>query len=246
MGTHCYWTLNKARVERKIWVNTLYNLREGYMKAAEFLLTRLPLNNPIITALWALNPSWIQDESVGGAWITLGKALPNVVDPKEIGQIDFKVACAESYSEERRRLDVDWWSGVMRDVRFPILGKMVKAFLSIFTGPLIEGSFNLIDDILEADRCSMTLETYERLAIVKSAIKAREWTATTMKIEQPLRRSCLESYSTYQLQLKSKKEREEALKKRKLKDAAKVLSSVRASKLVHQARNTTRPLEASS
>lgn len=82
----------------------------------------------------------------------------------------------------------------MRDVRFPILGKLVKALLSIFTGPLIEGSFNLMDDILEVDRCSMNLKTYESLAIVKSAIKAREGTATTMKIEQLLRSSCLESY----------------------------------------------------
>ncbi len=164
VGTHCYLAINKARVERMIWVNTLYsNLREGYMKSAEFLLTKLPLSNPIITALSALNPSLIQDESVGGALITLGKALPNVVDPGEIGQLDLEVqayqidvdlvAHAESYSEEGMRLDVDFWSGIVRDVRFPILGKLVKALLSIFTGPLVEGSFNLMDDILEADRC---------------------------------------------------------------------------------------------
>ena len=92
VGTHFYSALNKACVERKIWVNTLCsNVREGYMKAAEFLLTKLPLNNPIITALSALKPSLIQDESVGGALITFGKALLNVVDPKEIGQLDLEV-----------------------------------------------------------------------------------------------------------------------------------------------------------
>lgn len=111
---------------------------------------------------------------------------------------------------------------------------------------MVKGSFNLMDDILEADRCSMNVETYESLAVVKSAIKASEWTATTMRIEQPMRKSCLESYSTYQLHLKRKKEREEELKKQKLTDAAKVLSSVKANKLVHQARNIARPPQASS
>lgn len=92
-----------------------------------------------------------------------------------------------------------------RGVRFPILGQLVKALLSIFTGPLVEGSFNLMDDIFEADRCSMNVETYESLAIVKSTIKAREWTASTMTIDQPLRWSCLSSYQTYQTSAEKKR-----------------------------------------
>lgn len=130
-------------------------------------------------------------DSICGAFITLGEALPNVVAPEEIGQLEEEirayqidvdlVTCAQNYIEEEGRGDVDWWSRVVsmknpeRGVRFPILGQLVKALLSIFTGPLVEGSFNLMDDILEADRCSMNVETYESLAIVKSMIKARQW-----------------------------------------------------------------------
>ncbi|KAJ8004894.1 hypothetical protein DPEC_G00141030 [Dallia pectoralis] len=43
VGRYCYSALNKARLERKIWVRNLYNsLREGYMKSSEFLLKNLP------------------------------------------------------------------------------------------------------------------------------------------------------------------------------------------------------------
>lgn len=37
VGRYCYPALNKACVERKIWVKNIYNsLREGYMKSSEF------------------------------------------------------------------------------------------------------------------------------------------------------------------------------------------------------------------
>jgi len=120
--------------------------------------------------------------------------LPNVVPPEEIGllveecrayQLDEDMLLRlQSYTEGNCRVDVDWWSHVVslkkaeRDLRYPTLCKLVKALLSIFTGPLVEGSFNLMDDILEADRCSMNVETYESLAVIKSTLKARDRTAS--------------------------------------------------------------------
>ena len=87
-----YSAMNKARVEKKIWVGNLYNsLREGYMKSAEFLLKKLPLDNNIITSLSALTPSLIQCDSVCGAFMTLGKALPNVIRPEALGQLEEEV-----------------------------------------------------------------------------------------------------------------------------------------------------------
>ncbi|KAM3872357.1 putative helicase mov-10-B.1 [Diretmus argenteus] len=118
VGTYCYSALNKARLDRKIWVDTLYsNLREGYIKAADFLITKLPLTNQIITSLSALAPSMIQEESLCGAFITLGKALPNVVQPEDLGLLDGEIRAyqidielltrSQSYSEDEMRVDVD-------------------------------------------------------------------------------------------------------------------------------------------
>lgn len=222
VGRFSFFALNKARVEKKSWVQKVYSsLREGFIKAATFLLKNLPLNNNIITSLSVLTPSLILHESVQGAFNTLAKALPNAVK-SELGQLDEEVrayqidtdlgALAKCFEENIARIDVDWWSKIFAikmpggGMRFPILGKLVKALLSLFTGLLVEGSFNIMDDIIEKDRVRLNIETYEGLAIIKSHMKVIGKTACKMQITPALRRSCLSSYGTYQNQLKKKKE----------------------------------------
>ncbi|MEQ2183330.1 hypothetical protein GOODEAATRI_031613 [Goodea atripinnis] len=177
------------------------------MKAAEFPLKNLPLKNGTITSLSALSPSLLQDYSVCTAFITLGRAVPNVVAPEEIGKLDEEVRVFKlmlswflrplSIIKRSPVLMFCWWSPIVSiknregGERFRVLNKPVKALLSIFTGPLVEGSFNLMDDIFEADRCSMNIERYEGLTVIKSTLKARQCTASTMRMDQPMRRSCL-------------------------------------------------------
>lgn len=151
VGWYGYSAMTRARVKKKLWVGNLYScLREGYMKAAEFLLKNLPLDNNIVTSLSALTPSLIQCESVSAAFMALGKALPNVIKREKLGllqeevrayQIDAElVPLSKTYVESNCRVDVDWWSQVAHlknaegDVRYPTLMKLVKVLLSIFTG----------------------------------------------------------------------------------------------------------------
>ncbi|XP_052450501.1 uncharacterized protein LOC128011814 [Carassius gibelio] len=248
VGRFSFFALNKARVEKKPWVQKVYiSLREGYIKAATFLLKNLPLNNNIITSLSALTPSLILHESVQGAFNTLAKALPNAVKSEELGQLDEEVRAyqintdlgtqAKCFEENNARIDVDWWSKIFAmkmpegGMRFPILGKLVKALLSLFTGPLVEGSFNMMDDIIEKDRVRLNIETYEGLAILKSHMKVMGKTASKMQITPALRRFCLSSYETYQNHLKKKKVNLDKQKERKLREAVKVLSAVRVRKV---------------
>ncbi|RXN18940.1 hypothetical protein ROHU_025945 [Labeo rohita] len=248
VGRFSFFALNKARVEKKPWVQKVYSsLREGYIKAATFLLKNLPLNNNIVTSLSALTPSLILHESVQGAFNTLAKALPNAVKSEELGQLDEEVrayqintdlgAQAKCFEENNARIDVDWWSKIFAmkmpegGMRFPILGKLVKALLSLFTGPLVEGSFNMMDDIIEKDWVRLNIETYEGLAILKSHIKVMGKTASKMQITPALRRFCLSSYETYQNHLKKKKVNLDKQKERKLREVVKVLSAVRVRKV---------------
>ncbi|MEQ2210402.1 hypothetical protein XENOCAPTIV_012926 [Xenoophorus captivus] len=124
VGQYCFSMISKAQSEKKVWVSTVYNsLREEYMKAAEFLLKNLRLNNSTITSLSALSPSLMQDDSVCTAFITLGRALPNVVAPEEIGKLDEEVrayqidaelvAQAPLYNEVESGVDVGWWSPIV-------------------------------------------------------------------------------------------------------------------------------------
>lgn len=93
-------------------------------------------------------------------------ALPNVA-PEEIGKLDEDarayqidaqlVARAPLYEEGGTMLVGGAKLDESGSERVPVLNKLVKAYL---LRPLVEGSFNLIDDILEKDRCSMDIETY--------------------------------------------------------------------------------------
>lgn len=106
-------------MEKKVQIENVYNsLREGYMSAAEFLLKNPPLKNASITSLFALPPALIQPESVRGAFLTLGKALPNVVKPEEICKLDEEaqvyqtdealIIHTKNYIEEEERVDTGW------------------------------------------------------------------------------------------------------------------------------------------
>lgn len=218
------------------------------MKSAEFLLKNFPLDNVIITSLSALTPSLIQSDSVVGALTTLGEALPNVVPPEEISQLEEEcrgyqidadmLLCVQSHIVAIAIALLLPWKMHTEVWGIPLYVSWLKLFCPFsvhFAGPLVERSFSLMDDILEADRCSMNVKTYESLAVVKSTLKARDWTAWTMTIDQSLRRSCLSSFQKYQLHLRKKKETEQALKQKRLSEAAKMQSSKEANKLVQQA-----------
>ena len=55
--------------------------------------------------------------------------------------------------------------------RYPLISKHVSSVIGVLTSPLVEGSFNLMDDVMEKDRSSMNIETYESISIIKSVLK---------------------------------------------------------------------------
>ena len=50
---------------------------------------------------------------------------------------------------------------------------LISALMSIFSGPLIESTFNIMDDIVEKDRNKLTVENYEAVTIVKTSLKRK-------------------------------------------------------------------------
>ena len=92
VGRYSFSAMTKARVEKQIWIWKIYSdLREGYIKSATFLLKNLPLKNKVISAMSVLTPSLMSHASAQEAFITLAKALPNIVESEELGQLDEEV-----------------------------------------------------------------------------------------------------------------------------------------------------------
>ena len=67
------------------------------------------------------------------------------------------------------RLDV-WWSAVLKLPKYTALCTLVRAIMTCFHGPQVEGSFNVMGDIINQKSCRIGIETW----IVKYSLRARQ------------------------------------------------------------------------
>lgn len=72
-----------------------------------------------------------------------------------------------------------WYHASGSFSKYPVLGLMVRACLSIFHGPQVESSFNTMGDILSTKSSSMKIDTFYAIQTVKYWMNARGKTATT-------------------------------------------------------------------
>ena len=214
VGEMAYSTLMMVMKDKEkfTWTKQFFAaLRDGYVEAASMLL-KLPIHHPILSKLSYIDPSFQRSLSTTPALLSLGESLGNVIPAEELGKLDGelrKYSCDEEVTmidcdsdDSDFRLDRDYWSKVFNmksstGFRYPILSKLVKALLSIFSGPLIEGTFNILNDIIEEDRTKLTNHNYEALLMVKSYLNARELKAVSMDIPKSMVREVTASYSNY-------------------------------------------------
>ena len=207
VGEFAYNHLQQWSTKRgcKYWLDDLFKkLRKGYVSAVQMLLTKLPLDNKTILHLSCLDPRAVLDDHLSThpsffKFLTLAMMLPNVVDQEEMGVFDDQVrnyttdravhGLARAYDlTEDNRIDRDFWSGVCilknpdKRSAYLHLSRLAKALLSVFSGPLVEASFNLMDDIIEADRTNMTVENYEATAIIQSSLKTQNRLSTEFEV----------------------------------------------------------------
>ncbi|KAI8775988.1 hypothetical protein BgiBS90_023144 [Biomphalaria glabrata] len=67
--------------------------------------------------------------------------------------------------------------------------------MSIFTGPLVEGSFNIMDDIIRDDRTRLKYFNYESLASIKSSLAE---TAVNKIVTEQMKNDVSFAYNRYQ------------------------------------------------
>lgn len=77
--------------------------------------------------------------------------------------------------------------------------------LTPFSGPLIEGSFNLMDDIITEDRSKLTVENYEAISSVKYSLHRKKMKSVNLKPCSKMRKNIRTAYTSYQEHLVKKK-----------------------------------------
>ena len=61
------------------------------------------------------------------------------------------------FPEEKERLDI-WWNKVFKKNSCPVLSSLICLYLSIFTGPMVECSVSVMNDIIDSRSGPMELK----------------------------------------------------------------------------------------
>ena len=77
--------------------------------------------------------------------------------------------------------------------------------LTSFIGPLVEGSFNIMGDTIEDDRTTMTIEIYEAVAVIKTALKRKNMKSHKQEVTPSMKKCAIKACRSYQQYLKKKK-----------------------------------------
>lgn len=217
--------------QNKMWTKTFYiNLRKAYVTTSEYLLSKLPLQNKVLAWSSALNPDLRKKSTTFIAFQKFVESLPQIVPDSDKGLLieeirpysnDLDIDELESlgiFSESKKnsRIDLDWWCHIFNikkqgSFKYKLLPILVKALMTPFSGPLVEGSFNIMDDIVTEDRSVLTVENYEAISTVKYNLRKRKIKAIKFKPCTNMRRAIHTAHASYQ-QLMSPKKAEKVFK----------------------------------
>jgi hypothetical protein len=206
VGKHAFQAYRKA-LHQHWGLEIAGKLREGYAKAAEFLLKNLPLENRNIMGLSCMNPAAVQEQNCMSSMLKLAEMLPNVVTEREVEQLDEELrefieepmvkTTAAGFNSEVDCIVKDFWVRVFKP-EYCLLSKLVKALLSVFCGPSVEATFNIMDDIITKDRSKLEPENYEAASFVRSVVKQKYRTAVNMPASKTMTGYIKRSKTRYQ------------------------------------------------
>ncbi|XP_060789431.1 uncharacterized protein LOC132894118 isoform X2 [Neoarius graeffei] len=167
--------LQKSDKHSNLSKKFLQRMKDAYMTAAGYMQKKLPLNNALLKCLSAIDPK-AQGHSLTAEHLKkLKDFFPTILSQEEKDQYLREVSRIQMDPtlpavNDSTRLD-HWWREVMPC--YPALGKVVRACLSIFTGPKMEQSFSFMNDLIGAKSNRMAVQTYAAIQAVKYDLKAR-------------------------------------------------------------------------
>ena len=148
----------------------LEQVESAYVMCSKYLSRKLPLDNKVLLSISAIDPSAHGHSITTKHLLQLPKLVTNVLTQEEIDPYDLQVrkyqvdSFLPAYSQDVR---IDhWWSEDHLINSYPLLCKMVHAVLSCFHGPQVEGSFNIMGDILDPKSCRMEIHTLSAVQTV--------------------------------------------------------------------------------
>ena len=156
-------------------------VKESYMECGKYLRDHVPLDEPVLKCLASLNPMSIGDSTNHKYLKKLGDFFPQLLDDdeklegflKDVGSIQLD-NCLPPALQNEKEVDLDaWWHQVMLTKKYPFLTMVVEACLSIFSGPIVEGTFSTLNITMDKVRNRLNCETYDAILKCKMFQKSK-------------------------------------------------------------------------
>ena len=146
--------------------NFYRKLRTAYVTAAVYIQKKYALNNPLVKFFCALDPRLRQSSLTHENLLNLKpyfESFLSIGRGDQSSEIQKYVTDSElPLPEEKERLDVRW-NNVFKTNRYSVLSTLVRPCVSIFTGPMVECSFSMMNDIIDSRSGHMEIETYSAI-----------------------------------------------------------------------------------
>ncbi|KAJ8346615.1 hypothetical protein SKAU_G00280160 [Synaphobranchus kaupii] len=160
----------------------LQDVSRAYSTCAKYLQKKLPLQSKTLQCLSAVDPVVRGHTKTGFKLKKLTYTMSHLLPPdadthQEILQysVDHTLPTFKEGDDVVRL-----WSSVFETGKYPGLCQAVKAAMSIFHGPLVESSFNLMGDIIDPRSTSMNIATFSATQTVKYTLQSRKQNAVEM------------------------------------------------------------------
>jgi hypothetical protein len=174
-------TLSKCN--KSVCADFYTKLRRAYISCATYLQKKLPLANPFLIYVSALNPSKRGQTGTLKKLELLPTLVTNVLTKEELEYYLLEIRRYEVDDlppfvafEKNLRLD-EWWSFVFQTKQYPCLSKLVKAIISCFHGPVVESTFSSMNYIIDPRCGRMNIKTYSAIQSVKYYLKSKNISA---------------------------------------------------------------------
>ena len=159
-------------------------MKQAFDLESPYIQSKFPLNNNVLKTSTSIDPA-CHGTTIGTTIMKRLKTyLPSVIPEAEHNAFDLEVnkyhlgkniPKAVNEDGSSKRLDT-WWAEVFDIDGYPHLSKVIKACLSIFTGPMIEQSFSTMNNVINKKSNRINVETVNAIQTVKYDLKAKNET----------------------------------------------------------------------
>lgn len=174
-----------SNLQTQIVEDFLICVREAYVECAKHLQKKLPFDNQLLRCASSIDPTARGHQITCQRLQKLPSLLQNVLSLEEkekfsleIFQYQVDIKLPPPIDDSRKIIPVDiWWSEIFCMPKYSSLSKIVKAVLSCFHGPQIEGTFSMMGDIIDKKSGRMQIQTYSAIQTVKHKLLAEKKSA---------------------------------------------------------------------